>query len=757
MRTLLIDNYDSYTYNLFQLIAAVNGTEPAVMANSSALAPEWLDSFDNVVISPGPGHPREPRDFGISADIIARSGIPVLGVCLGHQGIAAGEGAIVSRASRARHGHLSLIRHDGDVLFEGIPREFVAVRYHSLCVPETLPGTLAPIAWAEDGVVMALRHRTRPLWGVQFHPESVATVFGTEFMVNFRNLTARFLAGGTQRAGGQPPAPRAPMPGRAGDAQPAGDALRAGGSREPARRPAAPFPRPASYRLHVRAIGRAVDTEAAFTRLFASSQVAFWLDSARAEAGLARFSFLGDAAGQLAETASYRVGARAVEVRTAAAGISRVPGTIFDYLERGLASRSVAGPALPFDFQCGYVGFFGYELKADCGSPNAHRADTPDAMWIFADRMIAVDHEEDKTYLLALDDTSARAGSAAQGWLARTAAILETLRPEVPGLPGLPGLPAGQPDVAAEAVEGLLARDRRTYLADIAACQRKLLAGESYEICLTNSVRITATADGYSFYRRLRRVNPAPYGAYLKLDGVTVACSSPERFLRVDRTRMVESKPIKGTEPRGRTPAQDRRLLAELTGSAKTRAENLIIVDLVRNDLGRVCEVGSVHVPRLMAAESYATLHQLVSTVRGRLRRGASVIDCVRACFPGGSMTGAPKLRTLEIIDSLETEARGVYSGAIGFLACNQTADLNVVIRTAVLANGEWRIGAGGAIVLDSDPAAEYREMILKAMAPLRASQVLAGGPDAPAAGQGRPGQLACQGARGPGPGAGAR
>ncbi len=699
MKTLLIDNYDSYTYNLFQLIAEVNGEEPVVIRNDAPAGdvPD-LAEFANVVVSPGPGHPGQARDFGICGRVLAESPVPVLGVCLGHQGIALAAGGRVVPAPEPRHGHLSAVRHDGQDLFEGLPQDFTAVRYHSLCVPEPLPGTLEATAWAEDGVVMGLRHRERPLWGVQFHPESVLTEYGHRMLVNFRNMTARRArrprtknTAVTPDAAAMPvPAPVIPRPRRSGSGP--------------------------AYRLHTRRLAGAVDAEAAFTRMYAASPRAFWLDSSLAEEGRARFSFFGDDSGPLAEFVRYDVDAGQCEIERAGRPPRKVRASVFDYLKRQLATRRVDAGGLPFDFTGGYVGYFGYEMKTECGSPNRHRAETPDACWLFADRLIAVDHQEDATYAVCLAEDTPQGAREAAGWLDSALAQLTCVAPDVGGQPEAG---AGEPDLGA--AEPWLVRDRDTYLADIEACRRELRAGTSYEICLTDAARLPAPPDTYAFYRVLRRVDPAPYAAFLRFGDLDVAGSSPERFLRITRDGVAEARPIKGTAPRGAGPEEDARLRDALAADAKTRAENLMIADLLRNDLGRVCRTGTVRVPRLMATETYATVHQLVSTVEGRLRAGTDAVDCVRACFPGGSMTGAPKLRTMEIIDSLETEARGVYSGALGYLGCSGGADLAIVIRTAVSAGGTLHLGAGGAIVLDSDPVAEYDEMLLKTAAQMRA------------------------------------
>ncbi|MBB4931923.1 para-aminobenzoate synthetase [Lipingzhangella halophila] len=703
MRLLLVDNHDSYTYNLFQLLSRVLGERPTVLTNDD---PRW-DSvdpadFDAAVISPGPGRPQHPRDLGQVPRVLAVPELPILGVCLGHQAIAHQARAHVEPAPAPRHGHLTRVRHAAQGLFTGLPQEFTAVRYHSLATPGPLPAPLTATAWAEDGVIMALEHATLPRWGVQFHPESVATEHGTTLVANFARLAQNARAQSQTRAA-TTRAGVTETPDDATQPEPAHSHLGEHPNLGTETRTSAPGPQPAEG-LRVRMLPHAVDTDHAFVRLHGESPYAFWLDSSRV-GGTARFSFLGDASGPTGEVLTYRVGDGAVTVRRDD-GERREQGTIFDALRRRVAHRPHSrDTGLPFDFTGGYVGYFGYELKADCGGAAPHRAPTPDAVWLRCDRVVAVDHATERTYLVASAEDP-----GADAWLAATERALATSSAPPP--------PAGAGATGTD-LEPLLERPREQYLTDIKQCLAYLAAGESYEICLTNRLRLPAPHDDVAYYRRLRAARPAPYAALLRLGEVSVLSAAPERFLRIDADGVADSRPIKGTAPRHPDPGTDRQWAEALRTGAKTRAENLMIVDLLRNDLGRVCEIGSVAVPEFMYTESYATVHQLVSTVRGTLRCDVSPIDAIRACFPGGSMTGAPKLRTMEIIDRLESSARGVYSGALGYVSHNGTTDLSIVIRTAIRHGDTLTVGAGGAIVLDSDPDEEYAEMLLKAAVPI--------------------------------------
>ena len=381
--------------------------------------------------------------------------------------------------------------------------------------------------------------------------------------------------------------------------------------------------------------------------------------------------------------------------------------TIFDYLSREMRRLRYLSDDLPFDFNCGFVGYFGYELKADCGGEARFESALPDAYFVLADRLIVFDHLERCAYLVCMTD--AEHADAGKRWISETGLRLASLPP------------LDDPEPRGGPVEFRLSRSQEQYLDDIATCKQHLIDGETYEVCLTNKVTADTRPDPLPLYRTLRRVNPAPFSAFLRFGEAAVLSSSPERFLSVGRDRWAEAKPIKGTCPRGATPAEDVRLAEELRTGEKNRAENLMIADLLRNDLGVVCEVGTVHVPYLMHVESYETVHQLVSTVRGLLREDLETPACIRACFPGGSMTGAPKKRTMEIIDDLEGEARGVYSGAIGYLGLSGACDLNIVIRTLVIDERETTLGVGGAIVMQSDADEEYQEILLKGRAPMQA------------------------------------
>ena len=602
LKTLLIDNYDSFTYNLFQLLAEVNGEEPVVVRNDAGGWDELARlGCDNVVISPGPGRPERIEDFGVCAEAIRRSELPLLGVCIGHQGIGALYGAAVAPAPEPFHGRVSAVLHDDAPLFEGIPREFQAVRYHSLCVEQPLPSELRATAWTSDGVLMALEHRERPLWGVQFHPESVCTAHGRRLIENFRDLSA--LRG--RRRG-----------------HPRSDNRRSNWTGDLSIRPPGGAPVASSRELIVSRLDRLVDPEQAFVSLYGESENAFWLDSSRTgESG--RFSFIGDDGGPLGKTMLHRVG----EGRS-----------IFERLADELASfEATPLSGLPFEFQCGLAGWFGYELKAECGGDAAHESSLPDAAFVFADRMVAFDHTERCTYLLALTERGDE--KEAERWLEATELRLAVL-PDAPTGRFPTYMEGNRPVGGGFAAGPRLVRPRERYLEEIEQCGRLLAEGETYEVCLTNAVQAelgageTDPPDPLELYRALRRANPAPFSAFIRFGDAAVLSSSPERFLRIDRDGWAEAKPIKGTSRRGETAAADARLAERLRSDEKSRAENLMIADLLRNDLGSVCEVGTVQAPSLMEVESYETVHQLVTTVRGRLREGLGPLDCRARLLP---------------------------------------------------------------------------------------------------------------------------
>ncbi len=679
MRTLIIDNYDSFTYNIFQYLAEINGTEPVVVRNDApGLQITDLDEFDNVIISPGPGRPSRVSDFGFSRDAVLGAPIPLLGVCLGHQGLCEVSGGSVGSAPELFHGRESEVLHEGVDLFAGLPSPLRAVRYHSLAVTR-VPDELKVTAWTGDGVIMGVRHRDRPAWGVQFHPESIGTEHGMDLLRNFVRLSREWRERNPARL------------------------------RSPRRSAQAPATvrRDGNARAMVVVVAQQVTsapTELVFENLYGSSPHAFWLDSSQQGSEACRFSFLGDASGPLARVAYADVWQGTVTVHTR--GQAEVHHTgFFDWLDNDLRSLRVDVPELPFDFALGWVGYTGYELKVECGGRLVHRSENPDAAMIFADRALAVDHLTDTTYLLALadpdDETSARE------WLRSTRAHLDALV----------GAPHRQPCGSMELGELGLRHDRSRYLELIASCHEAISSGESYQVCLTNMVIGKGTIDPWHAYLFLRTESPAPFGAWLRFGDLFVLSTSPERFIRVSGDKVVESKPIKGTRPRGLSAEQDRALREDLSVSEKDRAENLMVVDLVRNDLGSCAVPGSVHVPKIFDVESYATVHQLVSTVRAQLRADVSAVGCVRAAFPGGSMTGTPKIRTMRIIDEVEKGARGIYSGALGYFSLTGAADLSMVIRTLVITPGKVSFGVGGAIIALSDSAAEFEETMIKASA----------------------------------------
>ena len=453
----------------------------------------------------------------------------------------------------------------------------------------------------------------------------------------------------------------------------------------------------------------------------------WWLDSAQVDARLGRFSFAG-----CEPTATWALSAgsaRLPEARRCVPGAqpqeqdAPSPVGALARLRALLPPRPEGAPELAeWPFVGGLVGAFGYELGARLeGLPAAQGGgeEAPELLFHRVDALVAHDHRRGRSLAVALgvgtDRATARAAAHAE--LARLEATLRAA-----GVDG--ALPARSICEASgrAAVDARPGLDAAAYAKAVDRIREHIAAGDLYQACLTHRIEAPFRGDPHALYRELRRTSPAPFAAYLQHEGLAVLSSSPERFLRVEADGRVESRPIKGTRPRGATPAEDAAHRAALSDSAKDRAENLMIVDLVRNDLGRVCATGSVEVPELFAIESYAQVHQMVSTVRGQLAPGRDALDAVAAAFPPGSMTGAPKRAAMELLARLEPVRRGLYAGALGYLDSRGGADLAVVIRTAFVRAGRLALHTGGGIVADSEPVAEWAEACAKARGILEAA-----------------------------------
>jgi len=485
-----------------------------------------------------------------------------------------------------------------------------------------------------------------------------------------------------------------------------------------------------------------------YVDLYDGDDYAFLLDSAKDSERLGRYSFLGGdpflvfrakrQAGVLpGGGATIEIEERATRdgKRLREPAVRRLVAEPFETLRALLRACAIdydAYTAHPVAMLSGAVGYFGYEAGyfieelPDRGDDDLG---LPDIYFLFVDTLLAHCHRSGKSYLSVVG-RGEDAAEARQNAATSRDAMLERLA----ALESRPAPPRDAPDPrprAATEAEIDVRRhfDRRAYVLAVETIKDRIAAGDVFEVCMTHRFESPlAGGTARDLYRELRRLSPAPFACYLRFPEAEIVSSSPERFLRLGPDGIAESRPIKGTRRRGTTPEEDDALYRELLSSEKDRAENVMIVDLVRNDLGRVSKFGSVRVSEFMVIEDYATVFQMVSAIRGELREGLDGLDLVKAAFPGGSMTGAPKIEAMKIIDSLEPVKRGIYSGAIGYLDFAGPLDLSIVIRTAVVKDGVCYYGVGGAVVADSDPGQEYEETLDKARALMAALRSLKAG-----------------------------
>lgn len=434
-------------------------------------------------------------------------------------------------------------------------------------------------------------------------------------------------------------------------------------------------------RFYLEKLSGWVNPPDAFVALYSKEENSFWLErSTNQEEAV---SIMGSAGSVL------RLGDEALQVAS-------------DHLKRINEAIEKSSVDASFGFRPGLVGYIGYEYSSGA---RENQGIHPKAQFLIVERAMVFDHTNRQMYFVGVFESELDFREWLKAALLRLALI------------GGERAAFMQRTKPPKIINTKVRHDGESYIELIRRAKEFIARGDAYQLCLTNQIVIECEANPLRTFLTLQETNPAPYASYLRLGSLEIVSSSPEQFLKVTRDGQVSTKPIKGTRPRSEDPKTDLEIAESLRVNEKERAENLMIVDLMRNDLTRVCEPESVTVPSLFEVESYATVHQLVSKVVGKLRPGLNATSALAACFPGGSMTGAPKIRAMEILHDLEGGPRDIYSGVIGYLGFDGAGEFGMTIRTLVFEGGFASLGVGGGITIDSDPEAELSETMLKAKA----------------------------------------
>lgn len=664
----LLDNHDSFTYNLYQYFGEL-GEEITVRRQDSCTI-EDIETLnpDLIVISPGPCTPSDsPLSLAVVEHFQGR--IPILGVCLGHQAIGQFFGGKVIRAKRPVHGKTASIRHDNKGVFTGLDCPLEVTRYHSLILDRsTLPKVLQITSETEDGEIMGIRHETLPIEGIQFHPEAILTQSGHQLLKNaLQNAKSWLLENSSS-----------PW-----------------------------IVKPLSIKM----------TPNLLFQAFKGTPSPFFLDSGDDYPDLGSYSYIGNT--PFLEATAY---SDHIEVfwpnLSRRETISLHTFESLNFLNDAQLKYQVLHP--PFPFAGGAVGFLSYDLKNELESLSDHAKDDLNLpLWRFAwyDGILVFDHTKKKYWITAcgIDENGLCHSDLAQSRIDQLEQLIQSFNPEpiISSLPITPEIPSLDTIITP-------CVSRKQYLKDLQRVIDYIYAGDIYQSNLTQRFTIPWSGDNWSLYYQLHQQNPAPFAAFLPYEDFQILCSSPERFIRIQSNGTIETRPIKGTLPRGNTPLLDQENALRLQNSLKDRAELTMIIDLERNDLGRICEFGTVRVPELIKLEKYPTVWHLASTITGQVTKGLKPSEIIRAIFPGGSITGAPKIRAMEIIEELEPHKRGIYTGSIGYMGFDGAWDFNIVIRTIIIKKGKAYVHAGGGIVADSVPEAEYIETLDKAKALFR-------------------------------------